>query len=196
MFQTQRSSLEGVMRHVPPMRPMLRRCALAILIVVPGSIVRAQPPMAPGTRVRVSVAPPGAAEQAPWRVGRFLSRTPTTFVIDTGNAREPIGIAIGTIRQIDVSRGRPSRRWTGAVIGGLVSGRRLRGAGLRVQQRVVQRRRQCRRVPRVLRGRRHSRRDRRRRDRVPAPRRRALAAGLGAAASGLAHSVMDDSSSG
>lgn len=110
------------MRHVPPMRPMLRRCALAILIVVPGSIVRAQPPMAPGTRVRVSVAPPGAAEQAPWRVGRFLSRTPTTFVVDTGNAREPIGIAIGTIRQIDVSRGRPSRRWTGAVIGGLVSG--------------------------------------------------------------------------
>ncbi len=103
---------------------MLHRCAFAILIVMHGATGRAQPPMTPGTRVRISVAPPSATEalQPAWRVGRFVSSTPTTFVIDTGNVQEPLGVAIGSIRQIDVSRGRPSRKWTGAVVGGLVSG--------------------------------------------------------------------------
>lgn len=103
---------------------MLHRCAFAILIVVHGATGRAQPAMTPGTRVRISITPPSAAEarQPAWRAGRFVSSTPTTLVIDTGNVHEPLGVAIGSIRQIDVSRGRPSRKWTGAVVGGLVSG--------------------------------------------------------------------------
>jgi hypothetical protein len=80
--------------------------------------------MTPGTRVRISIAPPSAAEplHPAWRVGRFVSSTPTTLVIDTGNVQEPMGVAIGSIRQVDVSRGRPNRKWTGAAVGGLVSG--------------------------------------------------------------------------
>ena len=102
---------------------VLHRCAFAILFVVHGATGRAQPSITPGTRVRISIAPPVAVEatQPAWRVGRFVSRTPTTFAIDTG-AQQPIGIAIGAIRQIDVSRGRPNRKWTGAVLGGLLSG--------------------------------------------------------------------------
>ena len=102
---------------------LLHRCAFAILIVVHATTGRAQPSITPGTRVRISIAPPAAVEamQPAWRVGRFVSRTPTTFVIDTG-VHPPIEIAIGTIRQIDVSRGRPNRKWTGAVLGGLLSG--------------------------------------------------------------------------
>lgn len=103
---------------------MRHRFAFAILIVVHGATGRAQPPVTPGTRVRISVAPPSAVEalQPARRVGRFVSSTPTTFVIDTGNGQEPIAIAIGAIRQIDVSRGRASHKWTGVAVGGLVSG--------------------------------------------------------------------------
>lgn len=103
---------------------MLRGCAFAILMVAHGAVGRAQPSMTPGTRVRISTAPLSAVD-APVlarHVGNFVSSTPATIVIDTGEVRQPMGIAIGAIRQIDVSRGRPSRKRTGALIGGLVTG--------------------------------------------------------------------------
>ena len=103
---------------------MLHRFAFAILIVVHGAIGGAQPSMTPGTRVRISTAPPSAvaAPTLARHVGNFVSSTPATIVIDTGDARQPMEITIGSIRKIDVSRGRPSRKWTGALVGGLVSG--------------------------------------------------------------------------
>ena len=115
--------LRRIAQLLQPMGRVLHRCAFAILIVVHGATGRAQPSITPGARVRISVAPPVAVDamQPAWRVGRFVSRTATTFVIDTG-VQQPIGIGIGAIRRIDVSRGRPNRKWTGAVLGGLVSG--------------------------------------------------------------------------
>ena len=85
------------MRFLPPSRLVPSRCALAILIVVHGAILRAQPAIAPGTRVRVAVAAMRADTQGPWRVGRFLSRTPTTLTVDTGKAYYAVGAVPGAI---------------------------------------------------------------------------------------------------
>ena len=84
----------------------------------------AQPSIAPGTRVRVSISPTSAAQAAKTesRIGTLVSSTATIVVIDTGSVANWATFAIGDIRQIDVSRGRPNHKWMGAGLGGLLSG--------------------------------------------------------------------------
>ena len=99
------------------------RMALACSLSLFAGMAVAQPSLAPGTRVRVSIVPTsGVAAEAPVHVGTFVSSTPAAIVINTGTPPSPTTFAIGTIRQIDVSRGRPDRKWTGVVLGGLLSG--------------------------------------------------------------------------
>lgn len=85
----------------------------------------AQPNAPDGARVRVFVAPTteggNAASALQTYIGVLKSRGPGVVVVDTGSAQS-MSIALSSVRQIDVSRGRPNRRLIGSVIGGVITG--------------------------------------------------------------------------
>ena len=85
----------------------------------------AQPTLPQGARVRVLVtnsSPAPSSVSAPQAyVGTLRSTGESRVVIDTGSGA-PIALALGSIRRIDVSRGRPNRRLIGSIIGGAISG--------------------------------------------------------------------------
>ena len=93
----------------------------------------AQPSLPRGTRVRVHAAdtllgPAVAGAPGDWRVGTVVASTPATLVFapappaSSGPSVAPIALSLADVRSIDVSLGRPDRRWTGAAIGGALSG--------------------------------------------------------------------------
>lgn len=85
----------------------------------------AQPTLPPGTRVRVFVteAPGAAGSVSASRayVGTLKSSGGSRVVIDTESG-EPLSFPLSSVRHIDVSRGRTSRRVIGSIIGGAITG--------------------------------------------------------------------------
>jgi hypothetical protein len=97
--------------------------ALAATVALP---LGAQPPLRPGARVRVgmtvdSLAATPAASGG-WWVGTVVSTSTRDLVLRPTPLADSVVLSMAEIRRIDLSRGRPSRRWSGAVIGGLLSG--------------------------------------------------------------------------
>jgi len=100
--------------------------AVAALLFLLSVSIAAQPSLPQGTRVRVFTTGTPARADEPGNheahVGTLVASTPTNIVIDTGSLTHRVTIAVGDVRRIDVSRGASDRRWSGAVIGGLISG--------------------------------------------------------------------------
>jgi hypothetical protein len=98
-------------------------CALVGAAAPP---LAAQPPLAPGARVRVFAAdsllanPPRAARG--WRLGTVAAVTPRTLLLETAAPASRISLELAEVTRVDVSRGRGNRRWAGAVTGGLLTG--------------------------------------------------------------------------
>ena len=96
-----------------------------------GSPLPAQPPLATGTRLRVLVkdtlvrdgaARTDGAAGGGWRIGAVVSAVPPTLTLETSPPGRRDAIPLAAVTRIDVSRGRPTRRGRGAVVGGLLSG--------------------------------------------------------------------------
>jgi len=101
----------------------MRFAALVVALVAVGSPVAAQqaPLLAPGTRVRVTVASPESRSGADVFVGRYRGRDDAALWLEPGPA--PAAIPLGQLRSLDVSLGRkPSilRTTIGAFIGATV----------------------------------------------------------------------------
>lgn len=105
---------------------MSRTGAVAALLLLVSVSITAQPSLPQGTRVRVFTAGTPARADEPGNneahVRTLAASTPGNIVIDTGSSTHRVTIAVGDVRRIDVSRGASDRKWSGAVIGGLISG--------------------------------------------------------------------------
>ncbi|MHB1223949.1 MAG: hypothetical protein ACYC2G_07890 [Gemmatimonadaceae bacterium] len=116
----------------------LRRLLLRLLVIgtlahgVLGTVpVGAQPVLPAGTRVRVFTDPlavfPGMPERGQL-TGTVVFSDPSELRLDTEPPPRRIELPVAGLRRIDVSRGRPNRRLSGGMIGGLVSGAVFVGA--------------------------------------------------------------------
>jgi hypothetical protein len=97
----------------------------ALLILVPiGLHAQQEPPVAPGDRVRVT-APSVSARPV---VGQLLAMHSDSLSIEAekwrpgGHRQQVVNVPVGSLTQLEVSRGRTSKAGTGALVGFVVTG--------------------------------------------------------------------------
>ena len=105
---------------------MPRQPALAALFIGLAFPLAAQPTLPVGTRVRVltrdTLQGPSRNASRVWQVGSVASSTPFTVALDLAPSEAPRTRSLADVTRIEVSRGWSTRRRSGMVVGGLVSG--------------------------------------------------------------------------
>ena len=101
---------------------MRRISVAATAALLLASALSAQPDIAPGTRVRVTVRAnvlPGGAGQ---RIGTVTSTSGDAFLVRVERSTDTLRLSYADLTRVEVSLGRKTRKLRGAIIGGLLTG--------------------------------------------------------------------------